>query len=169
MHYGKAEKEKAEPWLEIAEDFCEQAMQEPCYWFGFSWTLGQTLIETLPNLSRRILEAWNVTFHSLLLWYLGIFTAKHCILIQTQNTRSYLWQNWIWTCVSRVDSTKFLYATGPSMAIYLKFKIWMQEQELQLILTTINHIYKSKVYLLIHKLDWISLPYCYFLHKYTNF
>lgn len=94
MHYGKSAKEKAQPWLEAAVDFCNQAMQEPCYWFGLSWTLGQTHIQTLPTeSSRRILEAWNGTFHSSLICSLGIFTAKHCILLQIQNSRSYLWQN----------------------------------------------------------------------------
>lgn len=78
-HCGKAVKEKAQPWLESAVDLCGQDMQEPCSWFGLSWTLGQTLIQTLPNLSRRILEAWNGTFHSLLICSLGIFTAKHYI------------------------------------------------------------------------------------------
>lgn len=121
-HCGKAVKEKAQPWLESAVDLCGQDMQEPCSWFGLSWTLGQTLIQTLPNLSRRILEAWNGTFHSLLICSLGIFTAKHYILIQIPNTRAIYGRIEIWSCVSRADST---YIFGCDRVVYLKFKIWM--------------------------------------------
>lgn len=90
----KGSKGKAQLWLKTAEDFCDQAMQETSYWFGLNWTPGQAHVQTLPaEVSRRTLEAWNGTFHPSLICSLGIFTAKHCILIQIQNTRSYLWQN----------------------------------------------------------------------------
>lgn len=73
---------------------------------GFSWPgHARVLLLVWTQLDCWPDPCWNTAkfVQFLLIWNLGIFTAKHCILIQIQKTRSYLWQNSNWTCVSKVD------------------------------------------------------------------